>query len=122
MDLDFGQPEVAGFKKCSQKLTKKPPKNRNVKHPTVLDLQRDIPVNSFSGLFFLVVLCLCQLSKYVRQSVERSHVNAIDGDNMSMPSGLGSLPYHRLIQEHVLLLSKLLEEEAFRGPFHLGPC
>jgi hypothetical protein len=32
-DLDFWQPEVAGFKKRSQKLTGKSAKNRNVKRP-----------------------------------------------------------------------------------------
>ncbi|KAI0283604.1 hypothetical protein BGY98DRAFT_1174113 [Russula aff. rugulosa BPL654] len=39
----------------------------------------------------------------------------------STPSGSGfrSLQYHHLIQEYVLFLS---EEEAHRGPFHLGPA
>jgi hypothetical protein len=42
------------------------------------------------------------------------------GDDMSTPSGLGSLPYHPLVQEHAPLLSS--KEEASQGPFHLGPC
>jgi hypothetical protein len=39
-------------------------------------------------------------------------------DDMT-PLGLGFLPYHHLIQEHVPLLS---EEEALLDPFHLVHC